>query len=52
MSKLISELKGKICVLSFENALSDVKCEVIDVDDEWIKCRLLNKKNAEEYVIY
>lgn len=33
MSKLISELKGKICVLSFENALSDVKCEVIDVDD-------------------
>jgi hypothetical protein len=52
MSKLISELKGKVCLIKDEdeNAIltigsSSIECNVIDVDDEWIKISYKDKKD-------
>ena len=49
MSKIISELVGKKCVITTTDALqfvgdSKVKCDVLDVDDEWIKISYTEKK--------
>ncbi|AFS79611.1 hypothetical protein Curi_c26160 [Gottschalkia acidurici 9a] len=56
MSKLIGELKGKKCLISCDDALlivgdMNLECEVIDVDDEWIKIRFKDKKGVEKVKI-
>ncbi|RDU22171.1 hypothetical protein [Anaerosacchariphilus polymeriproducens] len=48
MSKLISELKGKVCTIAIDTELSEVKCEVVDIDDEWLKCCILDKKGEKQ----
>lgn len=52
MSKLIQELVGKECKIKSEEALqlvgnNELKCSVLDADDEWIKIQYINKKNHE-----
>ena len=58
MSKLINELVGKKCILYLdENALDsmdsllddELECEVIDVDEEWVKV-VSEKKQKKENV--
>lgn len=58
MSKLINELVGKKCILNLdENALDSIaglldnnlECEVIDVDEEWVKV-VSEKKQKKENV--
>ncbi|MBQ4531553.1 MAG: hypothetical protein IJA36_13245 [Lachnospiraceae bacterium] len=49
MSKIISELIGKKCVITTTDTLqfvgdTKVKCNVLDVDDEWIKISYTEKK--------
>lgn len=49
MSKIISELVGKKCIITTTDALqfigdTKVKCNVLDVDDEWIKISYTEKK--------
>lgn len=48
MSKLISELKGQTCLVECKEGLLDgktvIECQVIDVDDEWVKISYTNKK--------
>ena len=53
MSKLINELIGQECLIKSEEALFDMgniqmKCYIIDVDDEWIKIRFTDKKKIEK----
>lgn len=53
MSKLISELVGSKCILKTADGLeftgsSDVKCEVLSADDEWIKISYVNKKKEQK----
>lgn len=48
MSKLISELKGKVCIMSVETETAEVKCEVVEIDDEWVKCRIIDKKGEKK----
>lgn len=46
MSKMISDLIGKECLLS-TNEYSELKCNILDVDEEWIKvCYINNDKKA------
>ena len=52
MSKIISELIGKKCVITTTDALqfvgdTKVKCNVLDVDDEWIKICYTEKKDKQ-----
>lgn len=56
MSKIISELIGKECVIKTEEALlfagnNEVKCIVLDADDEWIKFTYKDKKGVEKIKI-
>lgn len=48
MSKIIMELKNQRCEITFDELfdLSSTKiiCDIIDVDEEWIKFRYMNKK--------
>lgn len=49
MSKIISELVGKNCIIETDEALqfvgdTKVKCTVLDVDDEWMKFSYADKK--------
>lgn len=53
MSKIISELIGKECKIKTEEALifagnNEVKCIVLDADDEWIKLIYKDKKGIEK----
>ena len=43
MSKMIKDLVGSQCTLIFENGVS-VVCDILDVDDEWVKISQPNKK--------
>lgn len=50
MSKLINELVGKECKIKSEDVLllvgsDEMKCVVMDCDDEWIKVQYTDKKN-------
>ena len=50
MSKLISDLKGERCLIRREEVIYgkdsiNVECEILDVDDEWIKIRFKDKKD-------
>lgn len=60
MSKLINELVGKKCILYLdENALDSIagllddelECEVIDVDEEWVKVVSEEKQKKENVKI-
>lgn len=60
MSKLINELVGKKCILYLdENALDsmdsllddELECEVIDVDEEWVKVVSEEKQKKENVKI-
>lgn len=60
MSKLINELVGKKCILSLdEDALDsmaswfdqELECEVIDVDEEWVKVDYEEKQKKENVKI-
>ncbi|NLP28618.1 MAG: hypothetical protein GX370_07620 [Clostridia bacterium] len=56
MSKLINELKGHKCKITFSDVTSfledDKKVyEIIDVDDEWVKVAFIDKKAVEKKVI-
>lgn len=49
MSKIISELVGKTCIIKTDEALSligaqTLKCNVLDADDEWIKFTYTDRK--------
>ena len=54
MSKIISELIGKQCIIT-AGALQfigeGVKCNVLDVDEEWIKISYKEKKGNEKIKI-
>lgn len=50
MSKLINELVGKECKIKSDDALAlvgsqELKCLVMDCDDEWMKVQYTDKKN-------
>ncbi len=58
MSKLISELEGKKCIITFSNTFENlfdnqVECTVISVDDEWAKISYQRdvKKGEKQNVI-
>ena len=56
MSKLINDLKGYKCKISFNTIVSfldDDKrvYEIIDVDDEWVKLDYKDKKGVDKKVI-
>ena len=49
MSKIIRDLVGKHCIMSCEGALAfagkvNFECEIIDVDEEWIKISFTDQK--------
>ena len=53
MSKMIEGLKGRDCTIWFEESpisigVKKVKCHVVDVDEEWIKIVVTNKKDKNE----
>lgn len=50
MSKLINELVGKECKIKSDDVLmlvgsDEMKCLVLDCDDEWMKVQYTDKKN-------
>lgn len=50
MSKLMNELVGKSCKIKIADALGlsgskEIRCMVLDADDEWIKFTYEDKKN-------
>ncbi|MBA2132674.1 hypothetical protein [Capillibacterium thermochitinicola] len=52
MSKMLEGLKGRNCIIWFEESPisigNKVKCYVEDVDEEWIKILVTNKKGEKE----
>lgn len=47
MSEIIRELKGRRCILEIEDWFEGpIECEVIDVDDEWMKINYSEKKKG------
>lgn len=50
MSELLKELEGKRCTLSVM-AKGPVDCEVISVDDEWMKVNQITKKGESIVMI-
>lgn len=51
LSKLLKDLIGVKCIISCEGALvfigkSEMECEVLDVDDEWVKITYKDKKDV------
>lgn len=49
MSKIISELSGKKCIITTSELLqfvgdTKITCDVLEVDDEWIKFSYTDKK--------
>lgn len=52
MSKIISELIGKSCKIKTDEAFAlvgseEIECDVLDVDDEWIKFRYIDRKKNQ-----
>lgn len=55
MSKLISELVDKKCKIKSDDALdlvgsTELKCMVLDTDDEWIKVKFTDKKKNNQVI--
>lgn len=48
MSKMLDDLKGQNCILKFDDYLgvgtNTIKCNVMEVDEEWIKFSVDSKK--------
>lgn len=45
MSNILKELEGKKCKIIFESDFSSkLLCQILDVDEEWIKLLEVNKK--------
>lgn len=56
MSKLINDLKGQKCLITSGDAVAFVgktslECEIIDVDDEWVKIAFVDRKGIIKTVI-
>ena len=55
MARLVNELKGKKCriisecLTSFTGTLIS-ECEILDVDDEWLKVKVRNEKKSIETI--
>lgn len=52
MSKIIRDLVGKHCIMSCEGALAfagkvNFECEIVDVDEEWIKISFIDQKKKQ-----
>lgn len=50
MSKMISELTGRDCLPKCDNIV-DVKCRILEVDDEWLKIVEYGKKEDKTRII-
>lgn len=53
MSKLISDLKGQRCKIKSElNPLTltkeSIECDILDVDEEWVKVSFIDKKGFQK----
>lgn len=51
LSKLLKDLIGVKCIIDCDGAVvftgkSEMECEVLDVDDEWVKITYKDKKNV------
>jgi len=51
LSKLLKDLIGVKCIIDCEGAVvftgnSEMECEVLDVDDEWVKITYKDKKDV------
>lgn len=56
MSKIIADLVGKKCKIQTEDALQivgspEIECNVLEVDEEWIKFSFVDKKKIEKIKI-
>ena len=52
MSRLIDDLKGQKCLISCDNIQPSIRntiveCQIIDVDDEWVKISFIDKKDKK-----
>lgn len=53
LSKLLKDLVGQKCIIKCEGALAlagkaQIECEVLDVDDEWVKITFKDRKNIDK----
>ena len=46
MSKIISELIGKKCKITYEDGITTEKCEILDVDNDWVKMKSDSKNDS------
>jgi len=47
MSKIINELVGKKCKITYSDGISSELCEILDADDEWVKMKVESKKDKD-----
>lgn len=47
MSKIIASLVGKRCKISDVTVMNSYECSILEVDEEWIKLEVYNRKNNE-----
>lgn len=49
MSEILKSLEGKRCIITYSGSISGPReCDVLNVDDEWIKVNYIGKKGAIE----
>lgn len=47
MSKIISDLTGKKCLIEIDDVMSTkITADILDVDEEWVKLRFKDKKGG------
>jgi hypothetical protein len=52
MSQILKDLKGKNCTIETEETFNEtIHCEVLDIDDEWMKISYTDKKNEKKIKI-
>ncbi len=51
MSKIIENLIGMKCKITEGTGVMNYECFVLEVDEEWVKLKVVNKKNEESIVI-
>ncbi len=56
-SKILSELINKKCVLIMEdyflfNCYEEIKCTILDVDNEWLKFTIIDERNVIKTQIF
>ncbi len=52
MAKILEELKGKDCKISFQDGIQSVQYKVEDLDDEWIRLVSIDKKGFKKMEIF